>query len=81
MGEEDDQSGGVICYVSKIDVKGNAIEICDAQYSLRCKFASSASLDTLREFIKGQPEDINILGLLGKQLKLHDAAIRYSIKS
>ena len=31
MGDEDDEdSGGVICYVSKIDVKGNAIEICDA---------------------------------------------------
>ena len=71
----------IVCYVSKIDVKNNLLEICDTKYSLRCKFDSEKAVETLKNFVKLQPDDINILGLLGKELHLQEALLAYSVKN
>ena len=63
---ENSKTGPLVCYVSKIDVKNNFIELCDTKYSIKCKFESVAALTTLKDYVKSQAEDINILGLLGK---------------
>ena len=30
--------GSLACFVNKIDVKGNFVEVCDTKYSIKCKF-------------------------------------------
>ena len=68
----------LICFVSKIDVKNNFIEVCDTKYSVKCSFSNQAQ-SVLKDYVKKQPEDINILGLLGKQLQLEDATLRFKV--
>ena len=65
--------GSQTCYVSKIDVKNNFIELCDSKYSIKCKFETGVAQSALKDYISQQAADINILGLLGKQLLLEDA--------
>jgi len=60
-------------------VKNNFVELCDTKYSIKCKFETVAALTTLKDYIKNQAEDINILGLLGKQLQLTDAQFRSAV--
>ena len=61
-------------------MKSNLLEICDTKYSLRCKFDSDKAVEVLKEFVGRQPVDINILGLLGKELHLQEALLSYDIK-
>ena len=68
----------LVCFVSKIDVKNNFIEVCDTKYSVKCAFSNQAQ-SVLKDYVKKQPEDINILGLLGKQLLLEDATLRFKV--
>lgn len=70
----------IVCYVSKIDVKNNLLEVCDTKYAVKCKFDSERAIEVLKEFVGRQPVDINILGLLGKELHLQEALLSYSIK-
>ena len=51
------------------------MEVCDLKYSIPCRFTQKSALTTLKNYVKEQPIDINILGLLGKQLKLTDAVM------
>ena len=30
--------GSLACFVNKIDVRGNFVEVCDTKYSIKCKF-------------------------------------------
>ena len=70
----------ILCYVSKIDVKNNFVEVCDTKYSIKCAFETGQAKMSLKEFIQKQPTDINILGLLGKQLLIEEAQLRSSLK-
>lgn len=58
--------------MAKIDVRNNFIELCDSKYSIKCKFETVQAQTALKDYIGGQAADINILGLLGKQLLLED---------
>ena len=67
----------MVCYVSKVDVQSNFIEICDTKYSVKCSFEDAKALSSLKDFVTRQPLDINILGLLGKQVRLNNATLNY----
>ena len=71
----------IVCYVSKIDVTANFIEVCDGKYAVKCAFESEQARSSLKGYVKRQPEDINILGLLGKQILIEEAQLRFAIKS
>ena len=62
-------------------MKNNFVEVCDTKYALKCAFESSQAQSVLKDYVKRQPEDINILGLLGKQLLLEEAQLCLFIKS
>ena len=32
------EDGSLACFVNKIDVRGNFVEVCDTKYSIKCKF-------------------------------------------
>ena len=61
---------GILCFISRIDVSNNTIDICDMKYAVKCKFVGNKCKQKLEMFLKKQPEDINILSLVGKQIKL-----------
>ena len=44
--------GPLVCYVSKIDVKNNFVELCDTKYSIKCKFETAPALTTLKDYVK-----------------------------
>ena len=68
------------CYVNKIDAVKSKLEVCDHSHSIQCSFVGELAKKQLAAFIRDQTEDINILGLLGRQLNLKEACIRIIIK-
>jgi len=41
----------ILCYVSKIDVKNNFVEVCDTKYSIKCAFETGQAKMSLKDFI------------------------------
>ena len=70
----------VTCFVNKIDAAKSKVEMCDSTHSIQCKFVGELAKKQLASFIRDQTEDINILGLLGRQLELKEACMRIVIK-
>ena len=35
---KDGVGNSLACFVNKIDVRGNFVEVCDTKYSIKCKF-------------------------------------------
>ena len=70
----------VSCYVNKIDAAKSKIEVCDSTHSIQCKFVGDLAKKQLASFIRDETEDINILGLLGRQLELKEACLRLIMK-
>ena len=68
------------CYVNKIDAAKSKLEVCDNFHSIQCRFVGESAKKQLSTFIREQTEDINILGLLGRQLNLKEACLRIIIK-
>jgi hypothetical protein len=56
------------------------VEICDPKYSIRAYFSTASSMNTLKEFLKNQSPKINLLSILGKQVKLKQAWLMCYVK-
>lgn len=66
-----------VCFINKIHARGNFFEVCDRNYSIRTHFCGDKAHGKLKMEISDQLGDLNVLCLLGKQLKLTDASIRF----
>ena len=70
----------VNCFVNKIDAAQSQVELCDSTHSISCKFVGELAKKQLAAFVRDQTEDINILGMLGRQLELREACMRIILK-
>ena len=65
-----------MCFINRIDARKNCFEVCDFKHSVRCEFLESTEgYNKLVEAIEKQSKNLNILGLLGKQLQLRELAV------
>jgi len=55
----------VICYISKIFPREDLLEVCDRSFSIKVRFEP---MENLKAIVMSQPYELNILGLIGKQL-------------
>ena len=65
-----------VCFISKIHARANVFEVCDKHYSIRAHFVGATARTALEEKIKEQSAELNVLGLLGKQVRIKTANIK-----
>ena len=65
-----------LCYINKINARGNLIDVCDKHFSVRAHFAGKLAQEKLKERIKEHSHEVNILGLLGKQIRITKASLK-----
>ena len=54
------------CYVTKIDLIDNSVEIFDTKHAIKARFVGSFALTALKDFVIDQSKEIGISGLRGK---------------
>ena len=64
----------VLCYVSKIFPREDVMEVCDRSFSIKVKFEP---MENLKAIVMSQPFELNILGLIGKQLYIQTSEMRF----